>query len=118
MCETSLKAALIEAFAVSDKRQVSHIFGCFAPYLGKDRRVFGILLLDSMNFGVPVAIIIGYRFYQTIESIHNLPVFHDDDTDAAGAPNIAISRLEIYGCKVREIGHYNLIIRQFQHLIL
>jgi hypothetical protein len=63
-----------------------------------------------MNLGIPIAIIIGNRLYQTIKPINNLPVFHYDYADAAGAPDIAIRRLEIYGCKVREIWYYNLTI--------
>ena len=118
MRETSLEAALFETFVMSDKRQVSHIFRSLTPHLWEDRRVVGVFFFDSMNLGIPVTVIIGDRFYQTIESVHNLPVFNDDDTDAARAPDIAVRRLKIYGCKVREIGHHNLIVSQFQHLIL
>ena len=113
MRETSLEAALIETFVMSYKRQVSYIFGSLSPHLREDRRVVGVFFFDSMNLGIPVTVIIGDRFYQTIESVHNLPVFNDDNTDAARAPDIAVRRLEIYGCKVREIGHYNLIVSQF-----
>ena len=113
MCETCFKATLIEVFVVSHKRKVSHIFGSLTPHLREDWRIIGVFLFDSMNFGVPIAVMIWNWFYQAIKTIDNLPVFHNDDADTAGASDIAISRLEIYGCKVREIGNYYLIVRRF-----
>ena len=104
MCETCFQATLIKVFVMSDKRKVSHIFGRFAPYLWKNRRIIGVFFFYSMNFGVPIAVMIWNWFYQAIKSIDNLPVFHDDDADAAGASDIAVGRLEIYGCKVRRSG--------------
>ena len=113
MSETRFQATLIEGFVVSYQRQVSHIFRSLVPYLRKNRCVVGVFFFYSMNLGVPIAIMIWNWFYKTVKSIHNLPVFHDDDTDAAGASDIAISRLEVDSCKVREIGNYDLIVRRF-----
>jgi hypothetical protein len=79
----------------------------------KDRCIIGVFFFDSMDFGVPIAIMIWNWFYQAIKSIHNLPVFHNDDTDAACASDIAVSRLEVDSGKVREIGNYDLIVRRF-----
>ena len=118
MGKTSLKATLIKCFIVSYQRQVSHIFRRLVPHFRKNRCVVGVFFFYSMNLGVPIAIMIWNWFYETVKSIHNLPVFHNDDTDAACASDIAISRLEVDSGKVREIGNYDLIVRRFRHLIL
>ena len=113
MCETRFQTTLIKVFVMSYKRKTFHIFRRLTPDGRKDWRIIRVFLFDSMNFGVPITVMIWNRFYQAIKTIDNLPVFHNDDADAAGASDIAVSRLEIYGCKVREIGYYNLIIRRF-----
>ena len=110
MCETRFQATLIKVFVMSHKRKISHIFRSLTPHLRENWRIIGIFLFDSMNFGVPITVMIWNWFYQAIKTIDNLPVFHNDDADTAGASDIAISRLEIYGCKVREIGNYYLIV--------
>ena len=113
MGKTSLKATLIEILVMSYKRKISDKFRSLTPHLREDRCVVGVFFFDSMNFGVPIAIMIWNWFYQAIKSIHNLPVFHNDDTDAARTSDIAISRLEVDSGKVREIGIYDLIVRRF-----
>ena len=67
MSETGFQASLIETFIMSHQRKISHIFRCFTPDFRKDRSFFRIFLFDSMNLGVPVAIIIRNRFYETIK---------------------------------------------------
>ena len=118
MSEAGFQATLIETLVMGNKRKVLHIFRGFTPHLRKDRSFFSIFLFYSMNFGIPVAIIIRDGFYQTIKRIHNLPVTHYDDADAARTSDVAVSRLEIYSCEVREIGNYNLIVVLIRHLIL
>ena len=118
MSETCFQATLIEGFVVSYQRKVSHKLRSLMPHLRKYRCVVGVFFFDSMNLGVPIAIMIWNWFYQAIKSIHNLPVFHDDDTDATCASDIAVRRLEVDSGKVREIGNYDLIVRRFRHLIL
>lgn len=110
MRETSLQAALVEAFVMSYERQVSHIFRCLIPDFREDWRIISIFLLDSMNLSVPITIVIRNRFYQTIKTIDNLPVSDDNDTDTARTSNIAVCRFEVYCGKVREIGNYYLIV--------
>ena len=113
MGKTSLKATLIEILVMSYKRKISDKFRSFTPHLREDRCVVGVFFFDSMNFGVPIAIMIWNWFYETVKSIHNLPVFHYDDADAARASDITIRRLEVDGGEVREIGNYDLIVRRF-----
>ena len=113
MSETCFQATLIECFVVSYQRQVSHKFRSLTPNDRKNRCVVGVFFFYSMNLGVQIAIMIWNWFYQAIKSIHNLPVFHYDDTDAARTSDIAVSRLEVDSSKVREIGNYDLIIRRF-----
>ena len=50
MCEASFQATLIKVFVMSDKRKVSHIFGRFAPYLRKDRRIISVLFFLFHEF--------------------------------------------------------------------
>ena len=113
MSETCFKATFIERLVMSNERQSPHIFRSFMPDDREYWSLFRVFLFDSMNFGVPITIIIWHRFYKAIETIYNLPVFHYDDTDAACAPNIAVRRLEVDSGKVREIGNNDLIVRRF-----
>lgn len=118
MSKTSFQTTLVERLVVSYERQVFYISGSLMPDLRKSRSFLCIFLPDPMNFGIPVTIIIRDWSYQTIKTIHNLPVSYDDNSHTAGTSYITVCRLEIYSSKVREIGYNNLIIRLFQHIIL
>lgn len=53
--------------------------------------------------GFPIQIIIGNWPDEAIESVHNLIILHNDNTDTAHTGAALVRRLEIYHCKIFHI---------------
>ena len=94
------ETALVKSCIVGNQRKTLDQWFNLFPYFWENRRIFSVLRAQSMNLLAIPLIVFRLRVNQTIESIGNLAVTHNNNPHAAYAGGALIGGLEVYSCKV------------------
>ena len=98
-----LQHALVERNSVSHHRQTAHFVFHFVPNLGKQRRMIGVLIRNAVHLGGPKIISVGHRLDQTIVTLCNFIVSHDDNAHATRTRHLAIGTFKVDGGKIMQM---------------
>lgn len=94
------QASLVERAIMRHKRKPLNP-GCnLLPNVREDRCVLGVFFRQSMHLLAEPLIVFRFRIDETVKLVHNLPIAHNNDADAAHAGPALIGRLEIYRRKI------------------
>ena len=94
------ETALVKSCIVGNQRKTLDQWFYLFPYFRENRRIFSVLRAQSMNLLAIPLIVFRLRVNQTIESIGNLAVTHNNNPHATHAGGALISRFKVYCCKV------------------
>lgn len=98
--EDRLQAIFIERTVVGNQRQAFNKWRRLLPDMRKYGSISRILPRQTVNTGIPVAVIFRFRTDKTVKAVRHLTSAHYDDAHTAHACQFPVGRLEIYCCEI------------------
>ena len=98
-----LQATLVKRNAMRHHGQILHFVGHIVPHRWKRIGIRRVLIPDSVHFRGPEIVSVGHRLNQTVKTVNDFIIAHDDHTHATGARHLAVGRLKVNSGEVMEM---------------
>ena len=98
--EDGFQTAFVKGFVMGHQWKPFYHRCYLCPYFREDRCIVCISLGEAMYFGIPIAIVIGFRLDEGVERIHYLSIADNHDSYTAYTGAFIVGGFKIYSCKV------------------
>ncbi len=98
--EGGFEAAFVEAAIVGYQRKSFNQRRYLFPDIRKYRSIPGVFLAESVDLLAEPFVVLRFGVDEAIVRVDDLPAAHDNNSYAAHARGLLVSRLEIYCCEI------------------